>query len=239
MLNCLFANRQTVFLFPRIVFKIIQKLETPTIKHSWNQTSSVAPTFCWVNISISVVSSLTWCIIICRSTFGCSRASLQMDFLTLWSVAWLRRAAACCVVQSVGGGRAPPQADYVNHIIMLFRSIDRPARRALPVLGQEPWGWRVTFAQHGSAGCPVGPRDDLSSWRAVAAVLTPAAPRWASEPWPFPPASLSDGGRLTASPKPPAASDITPLLVCCCQTVRYHCDLFSKPQLPNTPIKTL
>lgn len=72
-------------------------------------------------------SSPTWCIIICRSTFGCSTASLQMDFLTLWSVAWLCRPAACCVVQSAGADRAPPQADYVNHVIMLFRSIDRPA----------------------------------------------------------------------------------------------------------------
>ena len=34
-------------------------------------------------------------------------------------------------------------------------------------------------------------------------------------------------------------SDITPLLVCCCQTLRYQCDLFSKPQLAYTPIKNL
>ncbi len=173
----------TYFLFGKI-----QKAQTREIQ-----------TFC--------CSSLTWCLIICRSTFGCSRDSLQMDFLTLWSVASLRRAAACCVVRPVGAARAPqqapPQAVYVNHIIMLFRSIDRPARRALPVWGQEPWGWRVTFAQHGGAGRPVGPGGDLSSWRAGVVVLTPAAPRWASELWPFPLASLSDGGRLTRSPKPP------------------------------------
>lgn len=152
-----------------------------------------------------------------------------MDFL-------IRRAAACCVVRSVG---APPQTVYVNRVIMLFRSIDRPARRVLPVWGQEPWGWRVTFAQHAGAGRPVGPGGDLSLWRAGGGVLTPAAPRWASELWPFPLASLSDGGRLTASPKSPRLpSDITAVLVCCCQTLRYHSDLFSKPQLAKTPITT-
>lgn len=202
MLNCAFVpvNKLQSYFQETALWEIIQKIPTHEIVHGNNFWEAE-------KILISVVSSLTWCVIICISTFGCSRDSLQMDFLTLWSVASLRRAAACCVVWSVGADRAPqqapPQAVYVNHVIMLFRSIDRPARRALPVWGQEPWGWRVAFAQHGGAGRPVGPGGDLSSWRAGNVVLTPAAPRWASELWPFPLASLSDGGRLTASPKPP------------------------------------
>lgn len=181
-------------------------------------------------------------IIICRSTLGCSRDSLQMDFLTLWSVASLCRATACCVVQSAEAEWAPQQAPsqvvYVNHVIMLFRSIDRQARRALPVWGQEPWGWWVTFAQHGGIGHPVGPGGDLSMWRAgCGSVLTPAAPRWASELWPFPLASLSDRGRLTASPKPPGCLQTS--LPSSSAAVR-HSDISATYSLnPNSPTHRL
>lgn len=182
------------------------KSQTPTIKHFENENSASATTSCWVNINISVVSSLTSCVIICISTFGCSRASLQMDFLTLWSVASLSRAAACCVVRSVGADRAPPQAVYVNHVIMLFRSIDRPARRALPVWGQEPWGWRVTFAQHGGAGRPFGPgRRPLvaAGWVASSSRLRPHAEPQSSGLFPSPARQTeADWQRV---PNPPTA----------------------------------
>lgn len=42
-------------------------------------------------------------------------------------------------------------------------------------------------------------------------------------------------GSESQTPRPPL--DITPLLVCCCQTLRYHCDLFAKPRLNNRLFK--
>lgn len=105
-------------------------------------------------------------------------------------------ASWCCRLLCGPVRRVPPWAVYVNHVIMLFRSIDRPSRPALPGWGQEPWGWWVHLHNAVEPGSP-------SPWRAGVVLLTPAAPRWASERWPFPLASPSDGGRLTASPKPP------------------------------------
>lgn len=108
---------------------------------------------------------------------------------------WCPSAVLQTVVWS--GLAAPPQTAYVNSIIMLFRSIDRPACRRCQsevrsrggdVFGAIPSDWEATSHRGGWVG---------------AGVLTPAAPRWASELWPFPFSSLSDGGRLTASPKSP------------------------------------
>lgn len=64
-------------------------------------------------------------------------------------------ASWCCRLLCGPVRRVPPWAVYVNHVIMLFRSIDRPSRPALPGWGQEPWGWWVTFAQCCGAGRPL------------------------------------------------------------------------------------
>ncbi|KAK5864300.1 hypothetical protein PBY51_015552 [Eleginops maclovinus] len=73
-------------------------------------------------------------------------------------------------------GRLLPR--YVNHVIMLFRSIDRP-HRALPGGGQPPWGGGggVTFAQH-----EVPSDREATSERASP---PPPQPHRAAERWPF------------------------------------------------------
>lgn len=113
---------------------------------------------------------------------------------------------------------------------MLFRSIDPPLAGRCQSEVRSRGGDGLHLHNTVVLGVPSDREATSHRGGRATVLLTPAAPYWASEPWPFPLASLSDGGRLTASPKPPASFRHN-TIACCCQTLRYHSDLFSKPRL--------
>lgn len=136
----------------------------------------------------------------------------------------LRCAAACCVVRS---GSAPPQTAYVNGIIMLFRSIDRPVCQALPVRGQEPWGCRVCATRRTERRRLVL----AGGWVAASSRLRPHAEPLSCGLCLQQPVRRRQTDDESQIPRLP--SDISAVLACCCQTSDITLTYSPNPNLPK------
>lgn len=134
-------------------------------------------------------------------------------------------------VRSASTGR------YGNHVIMLFRSIDPllAGRCQSEVRSRGGDGLHL----HNTVARGVPSDREATSRRGGRAASSSSCLRLHAEPqssglfpWPAVRRSQTDSG----SQSPVLLSDITSRSVCCCQTLRYHSDLFSKPHLaPRAP----